>query len=104
MKCKQLIPLVVVLLVSTAFSGPLMAQEPAAKLSPAGGVVENGFWEIVSNIARPLEATVQFYDGQRHLIHEERVVGVKLDPAKRKIRRRLDRELQAALTILYVKK
>lgn len=92
MKRNQIIPIVVLLLMWTVMPAWLKAQERRV-----GPVPEKGFWEVVSNIARPTEATVQFYDLERHLIYEERVVGVELDLSSRRTCRRLNRSLQAAL-------
>jgi hypothetical protein len=92
MKRKQFIPIVVLLFVGTVLPACLKAQGRRV-----GPVPEKGFWEVVSNIATPKEATVQFYDLERHLIYQERVVGVKLDLSSRRTCRRLNRSLQVAL-------
>ena len=92
MKRKQIIPIVVLLFVWAVLPACLKAQGRRV-----GPVPEKGFWEVVSNIATPREATVQFYDLERHLIYQEHVVGVELDLKSRRTCRRLNRSLQAAL-------
>ena len=92
MKRKQYIPIIVLLFVWAVLPANLRAQGRRV-----GPVPEKGFWEVVSNIATPKEATVQFYDLECHLIYQERVVGVNLDLSSRRTCRRLNRSLQAAL-------
>lgn len=66
-------------------------------VSAQGPVPSNGYWEVISNVYQPKEATVKFYDLANHLIYEEHVNGVQLDLNKRSTRRRLNRSLKYAL-------
>jgi hypothetical protein len=87
--------IVVLLVAATAIITPTMAQ---------GWVPRNGYWEVISTIAKPSESTVRFYDLQGHLIHEEQVTGMVLDLRKRKTCRLLNKQLQSALTAWIARK
>ena len=88
MKKLLTLPIAVLLVAATAIITPLEAQN---------WVPQNGYWEVVSTLARPSEATVKFYDLQGCLVGEERVTGVVLDLRKRSICRWLNKKLQTAL-------
>ena len=78
----------VLLVAATAIITPSMAQ---------GWVPRNGYWEVISTIAKPSEATLRFYDLQGHMVAEERVTGMVLDLRKRRICRWLNKKLRMAL-------
>ena len=82
------LPIAVLLVAATAFITPWKAQS---------WVPQNGYWEVVSTIARPSEATVKYYDLAGHLVRQERVIGMVLDLRKRRICRWLNKRLQTAL-------
>jgi hypothetical protein len=82
------LPIAVLLVASTAIITPAMAQN---------WVPRNGYWEVISTIAKPSEATLRFYDLQGHMVAEERVTGMVLDLRKRRICRWLNKKLQTAL-------
>ena|SRR5882757_731727 len=63
----------------------------------AAQMPDNGFWEVITKETGPARTTVKFYDMQKHLIYEEHVEGVRLDPAKRKTCRLLNKVLKTAL-------
>jgi hypothetical protein len=73
------------------------AQEAAAE--PANAIImpDDGYWQVITDNGWPQTTTVQFYDLERHLIYEEKLVGVELDLQSRKTLRKLNRILQAAL-------
>jgi hypothetical protein len=73
------------------------AQEAAAEPARAIWMPDGGFWQIVTDNAWPQTTTVQFYDLERHLIYEEKLVGVELDPQSKKTCRKLNKILQSAL-------
>jgi hypothetical protein len=58
---------------------------------------ENGFWVIITNNSGPVNTTVKFYDLQQHLIHEEKLEGVRLDANSKKTCRMLNKILQQSL-------
>ncbi|HEX3934019.1 MAG TPA: hypothetical protein VHW43_05035 [Puia sp.] len=89
------LPIAVLLVAATAIITPSMAQ---------GWVPQNGYWEVVSTVAKPSESTVKFYDLLGHLIHEEWVTGMVLDLHKRKTCRWLNKQLQNALTAWVARK
>lgn len=55
-----------------------------------------GSWQLVSNVNNPGTVNVQFYTAEGMLMHEEAVEGRRLNPARRKVCRRLDGALAAA--------
>ena len=58
--------------------------------------VENGFWQIVSNVQQPRLMTIQFYTNERQLIYEEILTNVRLKISKKSVRRKLDGTLREA--------
>ena len=88
MKKLIIVPIAVLLVAAMAIITPSMAQ---------GWVPQNGYWEVVSTVAKPAEAIVKFYDLQGHMIYSERVTGMVLDLHKRKTCRWLNKQLQRAL-------
>jgi hypothetical protein len=58
---------------------------------------EKGYWELITMETGAARTTVKFFDLQNHLIYEEHLEGVRLDPGKRKVCKMLNRSLQAAL-------
>jgi hypothetical protein len=89
------LPIAVLLVAAAAIITPSMAQS---------GVPQNGYWEVVSTIAKPGEAIVKFYDLQGHMIQQEQVTGMVLDLRKRKTCRWLNKQLQSALTAWIARK
>ena len=88
MKSLQGLPVAVALAAAVAAIKPATAQD---------WVPTNGYWEVISTIKKPSEATVKFYDLQGHMVFQERVTGVVLDPRRRKTCRWLNKQLQGAL-------
>jgi hypothetical protein len=73
------------------------AQEASSGPVRAVWMPDGGFWQIVTDNSWPQTTTVQFYDLERHLVYEEKLVGVDLDLQSKKTVRRLNKILQAAL-------
>ena len=82
------LPVAILLVAATAIITPLEAQS---------WVPQNGYWEVVSTIAKPAEATVKYYDLAGHLVQQERISGMVLDLRKRRVCRWLNKRLQTAL-------
>jgi predicted membrane-bound mannosyltransferase len=59
-------------------------------------IPEHGFWQLVSNIHEDNFTIVRFYNDNKELIHEEKLM-VKLHPEKIKTLRYLKKELDKAL-------
>lgn len=55
-----------------------------------------GSWQLVSNVTNPGSVNVQFYNTEGVLMYEERIEGRRLNPARRKVCRRLDNALAVA--------
>ena len=83
------LPVAVLLVAATAIITPLKAQR---------WVPQNGYWEVVSSVAKPSEAIVKYYDLAGHLIGQERFSGMRLDLRKRRTCRWLNKRLQTALS------
>jgi hypothetical protein len=73
------------------------AQEASAEPAPAVSMPDGGFWQVITDNAWPQTTTVQFYDLERHLVYEEKLVGVDLDLQSKRTCRKLNKILQAAL-------
>lgn len=63
-----------------------------------------GYWIVESNINTPLRHTIRFYNNDHVLLYRENLEGVKLDPAKRKVKMKLKKVLEAAVLAWEKKK
>ena len=63
----------------------------------AAQMPDNGFWEVITRETGEARTTVKFFDLEKHLIYEEHLEGVRLDPSKRKTCRLLNKVLKTAL-------
>ena len=88
MKNLLILSIAVLLVAATAIIMPLKAQS---------WVPQNGYWEVVSTLAKPAEATVKFYDLDHHLVGEDHIKGMVVDLRERWVCRWLNKRLQAAL-------
>lgn len=59
--------------------------------------VREGYWNLISNLSCPKQATVRFYNGQHQLLHEKQVVGKRFVMKRNLIRPRTMSELNVAL-------
>ena len=57
-----------------------------------------GFWVVESNIHTPEESTIYFYNNDKQLVYKEHIRGKLLDLSRRKVRKRLERVLDQAVT------
>lgn len=73
----------------------LSAQGKAQKI-PAY-IPQNGFWMVVSNIKVKKEAIVQYYNEEKELIYEEKIVGRRLNLKRKKTLICLKKVLDQAL-------
>ncbi|MBL7738366.1 MAG: hypothetical protein JNK14_04050 [Chitinophagaceae bacterium] len=60
-------------------------------------VSDKGYWVVESNIHAPLNHIIRFYDNNDVLIYKETITGIKLNPAKRKVRMKLKKVLDASV-------
>ncbi len=68
----------------------------SAQTRPVVSVTE-GYWNLISNLSYPKQATIRFYNGQHQLLHEKQVVGKRYVMHRNMIRRRTMSELNTAL-------
>ena len=68
----------------------------SAQLQPTVSV-RDGYWNLISNLSRPRQATIRFYTGQHQLLHEKQVVGKRFVMKRNLIRPRAMCELNVAL-------
>lgn len=68
----------------------------AAQIHPTVSV-RDGYWNLVSNLSSPKQATIRFYNGQHKLLHEKQVVGKRFVMKQNLIRPRTMCELNVAL-------
>jgi hypothetical protein len=59
---------------------------------------ENGNWMVETNINKPLHCIIYFYTNEGEVIYKETLDGFKLNLEKRKVKMRLKRVLETALT------
>lgn len=91
---KNLKPLFVLVL-ATVITCQSQAQTPGQPLPR--WISQKGYWVVESNIHQPLTHQVRFYNNENALLYRETVSGVKLDPAKKKVKMRLRKVLETAL-------
>jgi len=60
-------------------------------------ISDKGYWVIESNINQPLQHLIRFYNNDDVLVYKEAVAGVKLNPAKRKVKMMLKTVLESSL-------
>jgi len=80
------------------FSFCSFAQEETVVTAAPRWVSDKGYWVVESNIHSPLNHIVWFYNNDNVLIYKEAVTGIKLNEAKRKIKMKLKKVLEASVT------
>ncbi len=60
-------------------------------------VSDKGYWVLESNIHSPLNHIVRFYSNEDVLVYSEKINGIKLNPAKRKVKMKLKEVLEASV-------
>lgn len=70
----------------------------------ASYIPQNGFWVIVSNINTKKEAVVQYYNDDKVMIYEEKIIGRNLNLRRKKTLRSLKRVLDQALAAFKIDK
>lgn len=71
-------------------------KEQSASVIPRW-VSDKGYWVVESNIHSPLDHIIRFYSIDNVLIYKETLTGVKLNPAKRKVKMKLKKVLDASV-------
>lgn len=67
-------------------------------------VSDKGYWVIESNVNTPMNHTIWFYNNDNILIYKESLAGIKLNPAKRKVRMKLKKVLETSVVAWEQKK
>jgi hypothetical protein len=83
-------------MVLSLFSLCSFAQEETQTPAPRW-VSDKGYWVVEGNIHTPLNHTVWFYNNDDVLIYKEVVTGIKLNAAKRKVKMKLKKVLEASV-------
>jgi hypothetical protein len=73
------------------------AQEELQTITTPRWVSDKGYWVVESNIHSPLDHIVRFYNNDDVLIYKETITGIKLNPAKRKVKMKLKKVLDASV-------
>jgi hypothetical protein len=60
---------------------------------------DKGYWVVQNNIQDPLNQVVRFYTNENVLIHTESLSGVKLNTRKRRMKMKLKKALEAAVSL-----
>src|SRR5687768_8686567 len=82
---------ITILSISSALSSHAQARIPK-------WIPENGNWMVESNINNPLHSIIYFYTNEGQVIYKETLDGLKLRLEKRKVKMRLKKVLETALT------
>jgi len=77
-------------------------QERRPKLP--GWVSDKGYWVVESNINSPLNHIIRFYNNDNELLYKETMIGVKMNPEKRKVKMKLKKVLESAVLVWEKKK
>lgn len=67
-------------------------------------VPDKGYWIIESNIHSPSDHIIWFYTNDKQLVYKEDLNGIRLNIAKRKIRMKLKKVLDASIALWEQKK
>lgn len=67
-------------------------------------VSEKGYWVVEGNVHSPLNNTIRFYNNEDVLVYTESLKGVKLNTNKRKVKMKLKKALETAITAWESKK
>ena len=86
----------------TAAFGLVVCAAYAQSDSPVAApwVSDKGYWVVETNIHDPLNNMIHFYNNENGLVYTEKLVGVKLDVNKRKVKMKLKKALEKTL-LLY---
>jgi hypothetical protein len=60
-------------------------------------ISDKGYWVIEGNAADPLNHIVRLYNNDNQLLYKETLMGIKLNPDKRKVKMKLKRALESAV-------
>ncbi|HLP39251.1 hypothetical protein [Lacibacter sp.] len=82
----------------TCSSIAALAQEGPVNIKTPRFVSEKGYWVVKSNVKQPKEAVVYFYDLQHELVYKEELKNVNLNIKRTKVKMRLKRALEQAIT------
>jgi hypothetical protein len=100
---KKTIKIAVTGLVLSLISFCSFAQDNASPVSPRW-ISDKGYWVIESNIHTPLDHIILFYNNDNVLVYKETVTGVRINANKRKVKMKLKKALESALTAWEEKK
>jgi hypothetical protein len=67
-------------------------------------VSEAGYWVVESNIHTPLNHTIWFYNNDHILVYKEAVNGMRLNPARKMVKMKLKKVLEASVITWQEKK
>ena len=81
-----------------AASGVFAQEQITGKNQTPKWVSNKGSWQIESNIHSPENSIVYFYNNEKVLVYKERIQGIKLDLNKKRIKMRLKKALETALS------
>lgn len=73
------------------------AQEETVTLKTPRFVSEKGYWVIESNIKKPKEVVVYFYNLENDLVYKEDLKNVNLNINRTRVKMRLKRALEQAI-------
>jgi hypothetical protein len=62
-------------------------------------VSDKGYWVIEGKTSQPLDHIIRFYNNDNVLVYKETVTGIRLNPAKRKVRMKLKKVLDESIMV-----
>jgi len=80
-----------------SFTSFAQSEDQSVSSASSKWISGKGYWVIESNINEPLQHLIRFYNNDDVLVYKEAVTGVKLNPAKRKIKMMLKTVLESSL-------
>jgi hypothetical protein len=92
-KFKSLVAALIFVVISSCSLVQAQSQVAIPKWVP-----DKGYWVLESNIHSPLEHTVLFYNNENTLIYKETITGMRLNPKKARVKMKLKKALETALT------
>jgi hypothetical protein len=85
-------------MIMSVFALCSFAQEETVTRTAPRWVSDKGYWVVESNIHSPLDHKVWFYNNDNALIYKETVTGIRLNVARRKVKMKLKKILEASIT------
>lgn len=78
-------------------------QDASAAFTPRW-VSDKGYWVVETNVHAPLDHVIRFYNNDNVMIYSETLQGMKLNTNRNKIKMKLKKALESAVSVWELKK